>query len=280
MTMHDDLVKIAAIIGKQKPGFKPKAGIILGSGLGPLVEKIENRIDISYKDLPGFPVSTVAGHEGALVLGDLAGVPVVCLKGRVHYYEGLSADKLKILIRFIKFIGCKFVLTTNAVGSLRREVPAGDICMITDQINFVQWNPMIGPNDDEFGPRFFAMTDIYTPSLRKKMHETAKKIGMKLSEGVYAMTSGPSFETTAECKALRILGADLVGMSTVPETLIAAHCSLPVVAISAVTNLSADMNEEVLSHEQTLRFAAISGEKLVKLVHAFFGKYSDEFNQS
>ncbi len=273
MTMHDDLIKIKKIIQDRKPGFKPKAGIILGSGLGPLVEKIENRVDIAYKDLPAFPVSTVAGHEGALVLGDLCGVPVACLKGRVHLYEGLPNDKIRILIRLIKFLGCEFILTTNAVGSLRKEMPAGEVCLITDHINFVQHSPLFGPNEDDFGSRFFAMTDAYDPELREMFKETAKENNIPLHEGVYAMTCGPSFETIAECKALRILGADTVGMSTVSDVLVARHCGLKALGISAVTNLSADLNEEVLSHEQTLRGAQLSGEKLVALVYAFFCKY-------
>lgn len=280
MTMHHDLVQIKKIIEQRKPGFKPKAGIILGSGLGPLVEDIENRVDIPYKDLPAFPVSHVAGHEGTLVLGDLCDVPVVCFKGRVHYYEGIHPDKLKILIRLIKFLGCGFVLTTNAAGSLRKEVVAGEVCMITDHINFVQWNPLFGMNEDEFGPQFFAMTDAYDPELCEKLRVAAKEADIPLYEGVYAITCGPNFETTAECKAMRILGADTVGMSTVPEVLIARHCGLKVLGISAITNLSADINEEILSHEQTLRNAKIAGEKLVALVHTFFCKFGGEFNRN
>lgn len=279
MTMYDDLTKIKNIIQQRKPNFKPKAGIILGSGLGPLAEKIESRVDIPYKDLPNFPVSHVAGHEGTLVLGDLCGVPVACLKGRVHLYEGLPNDKIRILIRLIKFLGCEFIITTNAVGSLRKEIVAGDISLITDHINFVQHSPLFGPNDDEFGPRFFAMTNAYDPELREKMKKAAKENNISLHEGVYAMTCGPSFETIAECKALRILGADTVGMSTVSDVLVARHCGLKVLGISAVTNLSADLNTEVLSHEQTLRGAELAGEKLVALVHAFFCKYRDEFNR-
>ena len=275
MSMHDDLTKIKEIIQQRKPDFKPKAGMILGSGLGPLVEKIENRVDIPYADLPGFPISRVAGHEGTLVLGDLCDVPVVCLKGRVHYYEGLPSDKIRILIRLIKFLGCEFILTTNAVGSLRKEVVAGEICLITDHINFVQNSPLIGPNEDEFGSRFFAMTEAYDPELREMFKKTAKENNIPLHEGVYAMTCGPSFETAAECKALRIMGADTVGMSTVSDVLVARHCGLKAVGISVVTNLSADLNETPLSHEQTLRCAAIAGEKLVALVYAFFCKYQD-----
>lgn len=279
MTMHDDLTKIKKIVQERKPNFKPKAGIILGSGLGPLVDKIESRVDIPYKDLPNFPVSKVVGHEGTLVLGNLCGVPVACLKGRVHLYEGLPNDKIRILIRLIKFLGCEFIITTNAVGSLRKEIVAGEICLITDHINFVQHSPLCGENEDEFGPRFFAMTDAYDPTLRQMLKETAKENSIPLYDSVYAMSCGPNFETAAECKALRILGADTVGMSTVSDVLVARHCGLKVLGISAVTNLSADLNTEILSHEQTLRGAQLAGEKLLAIVQAFFCKYRDEFNR-
>jgi len=276
MTFSEKLEKVAAVVRERASHIQPKVAIVLGSGLGPIADAITDKVEISYEDLPGFPISTVAGHQGSLILGNLHGVPVACLKGRVHYYEGADHEKVKMLIRSLKVFGCHTVFITNAAGSLRREVPAGDVCMIVDHINFTQINPLEGLNDDEFGPRFFPLDDAYDMDLRNKLKAVAEGISMSLPEGVYTATLGPNFETPAEIRALRTLGVDLVGMSTIPEVLVARHCGLKVAAISAVTNLSADMNEEQLSHEQTLRCAKIAGEKLSKLVVAFFEKYADE----
>lgn len=275
MNMLETLKKVEKIIKARKPNFTPKIGIILGSGLGPLADAIETRVDIPYADLPGFPISRVPGHEGSLILGDLNGVPVMCLKGRVHMYEGPSSDDIKILLRAVKLMGCHSIILTNAVGSLHREIGPGEISLITDHINFPQANPLIGINEDEFGPRFFAMTDAYDPELRKQLLETAKEINMPLHQGVYIMSLGPSFETPAEIKAFRVLGADLVGMSIIPEVIVARHCGLKVAGISAITNLSSDLSEFALSHEQTLHDAQFSGEKLQTLIKAFLKKYKN-----
>lgn len=279
MSMLENLEAIKTIIEQKKPNFQPKVGIQLGSGLGPLVDRLENRVTIPYGDLPGFPVSHVAGHSGELVLGDLHGVSVICLKGRAHFYEGVAAEKMRIMIRLVKFLGAKFMITTNAAGSLRPEVTAGNVCLITDHINFIQWNPMFGLNEDEFGPRFFSMKDAYDPVISDQLRAVAKEIDLPLPEGVYAISCGPNFESPAECKALRILGAHLVGMSTVFDVLIARHCDLKTVGISAVTNLSADLAEEALSHEETLRCAKAAGDKLQALIVAFFKKHANELNQ-
>lgn len=276
MSFTEKLEPAAAVVRKRASAIQPKVAIILGSGLGPVADAITDKIEISYKDLPGFPVSTVAGHQGSLILGKLHGVPVACLNGRVHYYEGAPHEKFRVLIRSLKFWGCHSVIMTNASGSLRREVPAGDICMLVDHINFTQINPLVGENDDDFGPRFFPMDDAYDIELRKKFKTVAKELNMSLPEGVYSATLGPNFETPAEIRALRTLGVDVIGMSTIPEVLVARHCGLKVAAISAITNLSADMSEEQLTHEQTLRCAKISGEKLSKLIVAFFKKYAAE----
>jgi len=275
-TFYANFLEAAAAIDQKSGGFRAKVGIILGSGLGPLADAIENPIRIPYQDIPHFPVSRVAGHSGALILGKLNGVPVVCLSGRVHLYEGTSTDNIKMLVRMLKQLGCHTMLVTNAAGSLRKEVPAGEVCLITDHINFTQINPVVGLNDDEFGPRFYPMTDAYDPAWRAKLLTLAKEINIPLYQGVYLAALGPAFETPAEIKAFRTLGTDLVGMSTVPEVLVARHCGLRVIGITAVTNLSADLNEEVLSHEQTLRGAKMSEEKLLKLVRAFFEKYATE----
>lgn len=279
MSMVDTLKKVEQVVNKAKPNFKPKVGIVLGSGLGPLADEIKEVVSIPYADLPGFPVSHIVGHGNKLILGLLEGVPVMCLSGRVHMYEDPPFEQVKMLIRSIKWLGCHSVVITNAAGSLRREVPAGEVCMITDHINITQINPLVGRNDDEFGPKFFPMSDAYDPELRAKLLEAAKSIGLKLHEGVYTASIGPNFETPAEIRAFRTLGVQLVGMSTVYDVLVARHCSLKVVGISAVTNLSADMSDVPLTHEDTLKFAKISGEKVIKLLKAFFAKYSKELSR-
>jgi xanthosine phosphorylase len=261
----------AEIIKKRVPNFVPKVGMILGSGLGAVSEQIENRITISYADLPNFSVSHVAGHGSKLHLGMLKGVPVACLEGRSHTYEGVSEafTVLKTLIRTMKLIGCEILLTTNAVGSLQKSFGPGSLMAIKDHINFMFSNPLIGKNDDDFGPRFVSMDNAYDADLRKTMLSVAKKLSVPIFEGVYLADSGPTFETHAEIRAYKILGADAVGMSTVPETIIARHCGLKVVSVASITNFAAGMSDEILSHEGTLRGAKMAIDNLAKLFVAF-----------
>jgi len=262
----------AEIISKRIGTLKPKIGMILGSGLGAVSSQIQDSIRIPYGDLPNFTVSHIEGHASTLHLGSLKGTPVACLEGRSHTYEGHEAiSVLKNLIRTLKLIGCEILLTTNAVGSLRKEVGPGSITAIKDHINFMFSNPLIGKNDAEFGERFVSMDNAYDKNLREKLHEIAKQNNIPLHESIYLATSGPTFETPAEINAYRILGADTVGMSTVPETIIARHCGLKVVSVSAVTNYAAGMSEEQLSHEQTLRGAKLAIDNLAKLFLAFVG---------
>ncbi len=262
----------AATIKQIKPNFTPKIGIILGSGLGAFAAQIENAVKIPYAQLPGFPKCSVAGHGGTLHLGMLRGIPIACLEGRAHIYEG-NIDVIKNLIRTLELIGCELLINTNAAGSLRKEVDAGSLMLITDHINFQFINPLIGPNDEAFGERFVSMENAYDQELREKMLHIAKRLNIELSEGVYIGVSGPSFETPAEIRAFRTLGADIVGMSTVPEVILARRCGIKVVAISAITNLAAGMNPEPLSHEQTLRAAKLSVDKLVNLLLNFVGEF-------
>jgi len=279
MNFTEKLNEILKVIHSRIVNFQPKLGIILGSGLGGLANEIKNPIIIPYEEIPHFPVSKVAGHSGKFIFGQLEGVPVVCLSGRVHLYEGHPLESIKLLIRTVQQLKCHTIIITNAAGSIRKEVKGGEVCMITDHINFTQINPLVGVNEDEFGPRFFPMTDAYDPDLRAKLVETAKEIGVTLYQGVYTATIGPSFETPAEVKMLRILGADLVGMSTIPEVLVAKHCGLKVLGISAVTNLAADISDVTLSHEHTLKYAEVAGEKLQKLVKAFLARHAKELNR-
>ncbi|MBB3223650.1 xanthosine phosphorylase [Pseudoduganella umbonata] len=261
----------AAIVRSRVPaGFAPRAALILGSGLGVLADQMTDVVTIGFDELPGFPISTVHGHAGQMVLGNLAGVPVVCLKGRGHFYEGYGLGVMTSAVRTLKLLGCEFVFVTNAAGSLRAEVDAGSLVALNDHINFLPGSPMIGPNDERFGPRFFSMANAYDADLRKQLQDTAAEQNITLHEGVYIAYSGPNFETPAEIRAFTRLGADVVGMSVVPEVVPARHCGLKVVGVSVVTNLAEGLSPFPLSHEQTLKYAAVGAESLVKLIQAFF----------
>ncbi len=259
----------AEVIKARKPGFAPRVALILGSGLGVLAEQMTDTVSISYADLPGFPISTVHGHAGELVLGTLAGVPVVCMKGRGHFYEGYGASVMTSAVRTFKLIGCELLFVTNAAGSLRPEVDAGSVVVLNDHINLLPGSPMAGPNDERFGPRFFSMANAYDADMRALIKETAAAKGITLNEGVYLACPGPNFETAAEIRAFKTLGADVVGMSVVPEVIAARHCGLKVAGMSAVTNLAEGLTPFPLSHEQTLKYAAIAAKDLVTLIHSF-----------
>jgi xanthosine phosphorylase len=259
----------ADIIRTRKPGFEPRVALILGSGLGVLAEQMENAVSIGFDELPGFPISTVHGHAGQLVLGTLAGVDVVCLKGRGHFYEGYGMGVMTSAVRTIKLLGCEMLFVTNAAGSLRPEVDAGSLVALTDHINWLPGTPMIGPNDDRFGPRFFSMANAYDSEIRELVKATAVDKQIKLHEGVFIAYPGPNFETAAEIRAMARLGADVVGMSVVPEVVSARHCGLKVTGVSVITNLAEGMSPFPLSHEQTLKYAAIGAKDLVTLILAF-----------
>jgi xanthosine phosphorylase len=259
----------ADIIRARKPGFEPRVAMILGSGLGVLAEQMTDAVSISYNDLPGFPISTVHGHAGELVLGTLAGVPVVCMKGRGHFYEGYGPAVMTSAVRTMKLLGCEMLFVTNAAGSLRPEVDAGSLVALTDHINLLPGSPMAGPNDERFGPRFFSMANAYDADIRDLVKDTALANGITLHEGVYLACPGPNFETAAEIRAFKTLGADVVGMSVVPEVISARHCGLKVAGVSVITNLAEGLTPFPLSHEQTLKYAAIGAKDLVTLIRSF-----------
>jgi xanthosine phosphorylase len=262
----------AELIRKRAPGFEPRVALILGSGLGVLAEQMSDAVTIGFDELPGFPISTVHGHAGQLVLGTLAGVKVACMKGRGHFYEGYGMGVMTSAIRTLKLIGCELLFVTNAAGSLRTEVDAGSLVAISDHINFLPGTPMIGPNDERFGPRFFSMANAYDKDTRELVKATAAAEGITLHEGVFIAYAGPNFETAAEIRAFKTLGADTVGMSVVPEVVSARHCGLKVTGVSVITNLAEGMSPFPLSHEQTLKYAAVGAESLVKLILAFLKK--------
>ncbi|WP_373085164.1 purine-nucleoside phosphorylase [Sneathiella sp.] len=259
----------AEFVKQAAPGFTPRVGIVLGSGLGELADKIDTVASIDYADIPDFPRSSVEGHAGRLILGRLGGMPVACMQGRVHYYEGIEAQAVALPVRMLKLLGIEILLLTNAAGSFHKKMGPGSLMVLNDHINFTGRNPLIGENDEAFGPRFFSMEEAYDPILRAHLQAVAKELGIKLHEGVYLHYLGPNFETPAEIRMFKKLGADAVGMSTTPEVLVARHAGLRVAAISNITNLAAGMSETKLSHEQTLESAKLAAADLEKLVIVF-----------
>jgi xanthosine phosphorylase len=269
------LVERAAQVLVQRAPAPPRVAVVLGSGLGGVADAIEDAVAVSYEDLPGFPRPGVAGHAGRAVLGSVAGIPVAALQGRAHLYEGGDSDALRVPVRALRAAGASILILTNAAGSLRPDVGPGRLMAITDHINLTGMNLLIGPNDDALGPRFPALRDAYDPKLRETLNESARALEIPLAEGVYLAVSGPSFETPAEIRAYRTLGADAVGMSTVQETILARHCGLRVAAISVITNLAEGMSDEELSHEQTLRAAGLGAEDLTRLLLDVIPRMSD-----
>jgi xanthosine phosphorylase len=240
----------------------PRAALVLGSGLGAIADAVANPAAFPYTELPGFPVGGVAGHAGRLVLGELAGVPVAVLQGRAHLYEGVDPSALAVPIRTVQALGAELIVLTNAAGSLRPEVGPGRLMALTDHINLTGRNPLVGPE-------FIGMGRAYDPELLDRLRAAAGSADVDLAEGVYIAVPGPSFETPAEIRAFRILGADAVGMSTVLEVIAARHCGLRVAAVSAITNLAEGMSAEVLSHEGTLAAAARAAGDLERVIRHF-----------
>ena len=240
MDQRVEKIKTAAeYISAKLNGRIPFAGIILGSGLGKLADKIENQIIIPYKNIPGFPVSTAMGHKGNFIAGELGGKFVVAMQGRFHYYEGYSMELVTLPVRVMKVLGIQYLFVSNAAGGVNFDFKVGDLMVITDHINHLP-NPLIGPNMEEFGPRFPDMTRPYDPKIRKMAFEIAAGLGYSLKSGVYFASTGPTYETPAEYKYYRLIGADAVGMSTIPEVIVARHSDIPVFGMSVITNEAHD----------------------------------------
>ncbi|HCU58640.1 MAG TPA: purine-nucleoside phosphorylase [Alphaproteobacteria bacterium] len=252
-------------------GFVPEVLIILGSGLGVLADRISDKIIVPYTQI-GFPKIMVSGHKGELIAGYLGGRKVLCMNGRYHLYEGHPASLAKDMMSAFQKIGIKEVIATNAAGSLRADMPAGALMMITDHINFSGQNPLIGANNDREGPRFPDMSNDYDHDLQEKIRQTAKENNIRLYEGTYFFVVGPNFETKAEVRAFRLLGADAVGMSTVPEVISAIYFGMKVVGISVITNQSADIQPLPLSHEETLMEAHMAAVDLQGLLIKYLEK--------
>jgi len=243
-----------------KVEYRPKIAIILGSGLGDLVDHIEERVEIDYEEIPNFPVSTVEGHAGKLVFGKIGGVEVLAMKGRFHFYEGYDMKEVTYPIYVMKQFGIEKLVVSNAAGGSNKDFKPGTLMLITDHINFFGTHPLIGKNDDRFGPRFPDMTETYKKSLQNLAKETAKDLEIEYREGVYLGTTGPSYETAAEVRAFTILGADAIGMSTVPETTVANYLGMEVLGISCITNMATGIAAESHSHEAVVEIAKKTGK--------------------
>lgn len=249
-----------------KIDFKPEIAMILGSSLGALAEEIKNPVVIDYKDIPNFLISTVQSHAGKLILGELNDKKVACMSGRFHYYEGYDFEELVIPVRVLHLLGVKTIILTNAAGAVNTTYKPGDIMIIKDHIKLMGGSPMRGPNIEEFGPRFFDVSDMYNKELRNLAKRCAHRIGMELKEGVYYFCPGPQFETPAEIRAIRILGGDAVGMSTVTEALTAAHCGMKVLGLSLITNMAAGVLNQPVTTEEVDETGALASEKFRRLI--------------
>lgn len=241
--------KIAAEYIQSKFDCDNAICITLGSGLGELADEVDNKIEINYSDIPNFPYSTAPGHKGKMICGLLNGIKVICMQGRFHYYEGYDMQAVTMYVRVMKLLNVKTIVLTNAAGGVNTTFKPGTLMLLDDFINYMGNNPLIGKNVEEFGVRFPDMTHALSSNLRNIADECAKSLNIELKHGTYMAFTGPSYETPAEIKMARLLGVDAVGMSTVPEIIIAKHCSMPVLAISCITNLAAGMTNEELIHE-------------------------------
>lgn len=255
-----------------KTAYRPTIGLILGSGLGDLAEEIENPFIIPYSEIPHFAKSEAVGHANELVIGSLNGKTVLAMKGRFHYYEGFTLDEVTFPVRVMKALGVEELIITNACGAINTSFNPGDLMLITDHLNLVGTNPLIGPNNAELGTRFPDVSEVYNRTLRTIATEVANDQNTTLQNGVYAWWSGPAYETPAEIRMIRTLGADAVGMSTVPEAIVAVHGQMKVLGISCLTNMACGILDQPLSHDEVIETAAMVKEKFIQLVKGIIEK--------
>ncbi len=253
---------------RSKSRLEPRVAVVLGSGLGAFAEALADRTEIPYAEIPGWPLSTAVGHAGKLVLGKLDGLPLAVMAGRSHLYEGYTPAQVSMGVRVLRGLGVESILFTNAAGGINLSYSQGSLVLITDHINLQGANPLIGPNDDSAGPRFPDLSEAYSANFRETAHKVAAELGIPLSEGVYAALTGPSYETPAEIRYLRTIGADLVGMSTVPEVIVANYLGMRVLAISCVTNMAAGVLPQKISHEEVLETGRQVQDTLVRFLKA------------
>ncbi|SMF09928.1 purine-nucleoside phosphorylase [Paenibacillus barengoltzii] len=265
-TLNIGMIREAADYIRSRSGLTPKVGLILGSGLGVLADHIEEPVSINYSDIPFFPQSTVEGHAGELLIGTVQGTPVMLMKGRFHMYEGYGPEMTAFPVRVMKELGVKTLLVTNAAGGVNTSYEPGDLMLISDHLNLTGRNPLVGPNDEELGPRFPDMSQAYSRRLREIARKVAADKGVPLQEGVYAGLLGPTYETPAEIRMLRTLGADAVGMSTVSETIVARHAGIEVLGISCISNMAAGILDQPLSHQEVMETTERVREKFLSLV--------------
>ena len=270
--MFEAAAATADLIRRQIPQA-PQLALVLGSGLGALAEAVESATTFRYADLPGFPQPSVAGHGGSLVLGRLGGRPVAVMQGRAHYYESGRADGMNLALATLKQLGCRRLILTNAAGSLREDVGPGRLMLLKDHINFAGVSPLFGLTGNE---RFVDLVDAYDPAARKAVLAAAERLGIPLGEGVYVWFCGPHFETPAEIRAAQVLGGDAVGMSTVPEVIVARLLGLKVTALSMITNLAAGLSKESLSHAHTMKHATAAAGDMTRLLTAYLEDLSDD----
>lgn len=265
------------VIHERVPHFNPKFGIILGSGLGALATEMQDRVVFPYTELPGFPTRAIEGQQAQLTVGRIHQVPVICLQGRAHYYEGCDSSEILTYIRTLKLLGCDSVIITGAAGSLRAEIQPGQLVLLKDHINFQGRNPLAGLNDNEFGPRFPEMLDAYDRHWSQYLAKVGGNLSIPLMEGVYISVLGPSFETPAEIRCFRNMGADVVGMSVVPDVIAARHCGLRVIGLAVVTNLAAGLSNIPPSHAETLRTAEQAAHQMISLLRSFMSQIKIDF---
>jgi purine-nucleoside phosphorylase len=251
---------------RQDSELAPLVGIVLGSGLGGLAEELDDRVEIPYSEIPGWPVSTASGHAGTLVLGTLQGVPVAVMRGRAHLYEGVGADRIAFGVRVLGALGIRSLVVTNAAGGINPDFEPGQLVLISDHVNLQGTSALVGPNDESLGPRFPDMSDAYDAELRALAHAAAARLGLVLGEGVYAAWLGPQFETPAEIRFMRAVGGDLAGMSTVQEVIAARHLGIRVLGVSVVTNMAAGVIAEKIDHEVVLEVGAKAASTVTALV--------------
>lgn len=262
----------AARVIRARTKLEPRIALVLGSGLGAFADDFEEAVGIPYEDIPGFVSSTAQGHAGRLVIGKVDGVPVLAMQGRVHYYEGYSLEEVTFPVRTFKLLGVKTLILTNASGGISVQLNQGTLMVISDHVNLMGDNPLRGPNDERFGPRFPDMSAVYSRELQEVVIEEATAIGVELRRGIYGALSGPSYETPAEIHLLRNLGADAVGMSTVPEAIVARHMDLEVLGISCITNMAAGISDEPINHEEVMATGDRVRETFAQLLRRVVGR--------
>jgi purine-nucleoside phosphorylase len=257
---------------RSRTALDPKIALVLGSGLGGFADEFDEAVRIPYADIPGFAASTVIGHAGTLVIGKVGSVPVVGMQGRVHFYEGYSLEEVTFPVRAFKLLGIETLLLTNAAGGINVQLSEGTLMIISDHLNLMGVNPLRGPNDERFGPRFPDMTEVYSRALQETVVEEAAGLGIEVRRGIYAALSGPSYETPAEIHMLRSFGADAIGMSTVPEAIVARHMGLQVLGISCITNMAAGISDRPINHEEVMEIGNRVRATFAKLLRSMIGR--------